>query len=224
MVKFSWNRFIQITPVLAKISNHFNFQIHDDSIIINLPAVHGINTGFQAQIARMWVTKFFPNEFCTISDIDMINLDKNYFNRSITNTNNLIVYSSDHAGLSRYPMCYIQATGKTFNQVLDLSCNWEDFVLRLHNLNAGWSTDEIYLTRQINTFYDQSRIVKLSRGWVNNVARSRIDRVNIQDHSSPKEYQEIAQYIDFHCPRPLLQWKDYINAIINYKLMSLDNE
>lgn len=224
LVKFGWNRFIQITPVLARIGDRFNFQLYNDSVIIDLPAVQSINTGFQAQIARMWVTKFFPNNLCTLSDIDMINLDKKYFNQSIANSDNLVVYSSDHAGSNRYPMCYVQGTGNTFNQVLDLSCDWEAFVLRLHSLNAGWSTDEVYLTRQVNAFYDQSRIVKLSRGWVNNVARLRIDRVNIQDHSSPDEYQEIAQYIDFHCPRPLSQWKDYINAIIEYKLMSLDNE
>lgn len=217
LVKYCWKEFIGATPVLVQIDRDFDIIVNPDSIVISLPRVDTVDTGLQAQISRMWATKFFPDSSCIISDIDMLNFDRDYYQNKECGQNEMIIYSSDHAGDSRYPMCYVQAYGSTFSKVLDLDCDWPDFVVRLQKLNADWSTDEIYLTNMINGYHDQSIMTKLKRGWNSNIADRRIDRVTINVDTDPYNYKNIAQYIDFHCPRPLEDWREFIETIIGYK-------
>jgi hypothetical protein len=219
-VKLCWNEFIGVTPVLVQIADKFNYEVFDDSIVITLPSVSGVNTGLQAQISRLWVTKFFPNDPCITSDIDMLNFDKEYYQSIACTDSQLVLYSSDVTDDKMYyPMCYIQGYGSMFNRVFHLNCDWEEFVLRLTNQhNHSWFTDELYVANMINAFEHPSSFIKLSRGWSNGIANNRIDRVNIHQNSDPIEYSDIEQYIDFRCPRPLIEWKEFIDVIIQYKL------
>jgi hypothetical protein len=223
LVKYCWKEFIGVIPVLVHIDKNFKFIDNGDNIVIELPEIKGVDTGLQAQVARMWASKFFPEHCCILSDIDMLNFDKNYYQSVECNMNEIVIYSSDHNGSHHYPMCYIQAHGLTFTKVLDLNCEWSEFVERINQLNSkwGWFTDELYLTEKINIYPDQTIVKKLARGWKNNIADRRIDRININKETSPDQYRNMDQYIDFHCPRPLNEWKNFIEQVINYKKLSI---
>ena len=70
IVKDLWINLIGIKPILVKISDTDEIENYDNYIIHNFKKIEGINTGFQSQIARMYVTKFYPEDVClTSSDI-----------------------------------------------------------------------------------------------------------------------------------------------------------
>jgi hypothetical protein len=83
LIKPIWSKHIGIKPILVKISDKDLITDNGDHIIHKIKRINGIDTGFQSQISRMYVTKFYEEKICLTSDIDMIPLSKNYFNEDI---------------------------------------------------------------------------------------------------------------------------------------------
>ena len=78
-VKNLWFNLVGIKPLLVKITDNDDVVEYDDCIIHNFKKIDGINTGFQSQIARMYVTRYYQNSVCLTSDIDMLPLCKKLF-------------------------------------------------------------------------------------------------------------------------------------------------
>jgi hypothetical protein len=175
----------------------------------DFPLIEGIPSSLLAQICRMYAAKHFPNAIVLTTDIDMLPLNKEYFNSKLPkNENEVVVYSSDMYPYVRYPMCYISAFGKTLSSIVMDHENetWEEFATRLHSLNLGWSTDELYVAERINQ--SSVEVTKHIRGVLDNgMASNRLDRLDwaIQD----------ITYIDAHCPRPYSKYSTEIDNLIN---------
>ena len=215
-VKNLWFNLVGIKPLLVKITDNDDVVEYDDCIIHNFKKIDGINTGFQSQIARMYVTRYYQNSVCLTSDIDMLPLCKNYFVKDIEtiDNDNLVIFSSDaYQGVVRYPICYNAAKGKVFNDIMKFEDTFEEYCIKLNNMGLGWDTDELYFGKMVDSFENQSIITKLNRGWVYGRAKERIDRVYWNyDIVKLKNYG----YIDSHSLRPYSQYKNEIDKIINY--------
>ena len=215
-VKKLWFNLIGIKPLLVKISDNNDVYESDDCIICNIKKVEGIDTGFQSQIARMYVTKYYEDKVCLTSDIDMLPLSKKYFTDNITefDSDSLIIFSSDaYQGVERYPICYNAAKGKLFNEIMNFEDSFELYCQKLHKMGLGWDTDELYFGNKVNTFTNQNKIIKLNRGWDLTTANNRIDRSNwLYD----VKMLQNGEYIDSHSLRPYTNYKSEINKIVNY--------
>lgn len=214
-VKKLWFELIGIKPLLVKISNNNEIHEYNDCIIHNLKKVDGVDTGFQSQIARMYVTQFYQDKVCLTSDIDMLPLSKKYFVDNIEkyNEENLIILSSDaYKNINRYPICYNAAKGKLFKEILNLPISFEEYVFNLKNYNQGWDTDELYFGFKVNSYFNQDKIVKLNRGWENGRATNRIDRVNWNYNLNKLKS---FGYIDSHSLRPYNVYFNEINRMLD---------
>jgi len=137
----------------------------------------------------------------------MLPFDKNYFLEKLPQAKNQIsIFCADSYEGKRYPMCYLAAYGKTFESIaLEKNETWEQFVIRLHSLNLGWNTDELYMTERINN--SSFKKIKYSRGWLpNGVAKNRLCRVFWY-------WDESEKYYDAHCPRPYSAHKEQIDSL-----------
>lgn len=170
--------------------------------------ISGVPTSLQAQILRLFAPTKYTDRIVLLSDIDMLPLNKQYFMSKLpTKKGQFSIYSADAYKTARYPICYIAAHGIDF-EIFKISKNesWESFVLRLHSLNYGWDTDELYMSQILDS--SKLDLVKHNRGWLNGIAINRFDRVN-WDYS-------FSQYIDAHCPRPYSKYKQIIDSLESY--------
>lgn len=215
VVKKLWFELVGIKPILVHITDNDEIVNYGDYIIHNIKSVEGVDTGFQSQVARMYVTKFYKNYVCLTSDIDMLPLSKNYYTSDITeyDDNSLLIFSSDaYSNINRYPICYNAAKGSLFDEILGLDDTFEKYVKKLLSLNWGWDTDELFFGMKVNQYPNQNKIIKLNRRWFDGVASKRIDRCkwvyNIDDLRN-------HNYIDSHSLRPYLKYKQQIDLIVN---------
>jgi hypothetical protein len=215
-VKKLWFNLVGIKPLLVKISDNNDVVEYDDCVIHNFKKIDGINTGFQSQIARMYVTKFYQNSVCLTSDIDMLPLCKNYFVNDIEDidNDNLVIFSSDaYQGVVRYPICYNAAKGKVFNDIMKFEDTFEEYCIKLNDMGLGWDTDELYFGKMVNLYENQSIITKLNRGWEYGRAKKRIDRVYWTYDENELKSQN---YVDSHSLRPYSRYKNEIDKLINF--------
>ena len=183
--KSIWNNVIGVKPILVIIGDENKIETNEDFIIICYKKVEGVETSFQAQIARLYVTSLFLENTLLISDIDMIPLSKDYFINFADEVteNQILIYTADAYGYNqqkRYPMCYNLAKGKTYHEILKFDTSFQEFVLRLKTLNIAplWDTDELYFGGCVYEFEKEnhSRIIKKERGFREGYATNRIDR------------------------------------------------
>jgi len=178
---------------------------------VDYPEVTGIPTSLQAQILRLYAASQYPGRVVLLSDMDMLPLCGEYFRSKLpTDTDKFSIYSADAYPLAesnfipKYPMCYVASYSENYNLFRSSSDEtWEAFVQRLYALDLGWITDEIYMSEVLTKH--EHRLVKYNRGWKNNIASARFDRV----HWNPN----LDKYLDAHCPRPYSQYKIIIDSL-----------
>ncbi|QKJ30439.1 hypothetical protein HQ865_11955 [Mucilaginibacter mali] len=210
-------RNIKIEPTVAAIGG-LNLN-HGEGTVIKFPQIEGIDPGFIAQVIRFIIPCFFPEEVSIIADIDMVPLSINYFSANIRQYDNddIIVFSSDaHPNELRYPMCYIAARGKYFQQIIGLNGldlnTIINFIKDLHSLNLKWDTDELFFAKKLHGSPLLSKVIFLKRGW-NPMAKNRIDRGRWQYN---KWGLVRNKYIDAHCVRPLHSHQKELKDIFEY--------
>lgn len=223
VVKPVWINYIKIKPILIEITDVDEVNDHGDWIIFKIKKIEGIDTGLQSQIARIWITKFYQNEVCLISDIDMLPMNEDYFKKNVEDVDedSLVIYSADAypEPKKRFPMCYNAAKGKTFSEILELDkfTSFEDFCRQLEKRGEGWNTDELFFGEKIYSYHNQNKIVKLKRGWDSGIANLRVDR--IRWNHEPYDSKKVKEYIDSHLLRPYSTYKIKIDKLIE-ELMS----
>jgi len=82
---------------------------------------------------------------------------------------------------------------------------------RLSKFKWGWDTDELYFGMMVDRFVEQSRVIKLKRGWSFGIADGRVDRVR---WGYDKERLKNDQYIDSHSLRPYSEYKSIVDKLI----------
>jgi hypothetical protein len=227
-----------ITPVLFYITDEESDFYNDKwGVVKKIKALPNISNGFQSQIFRMFGTKYFQQETCLISDIDMLLFNKNYINSPLKNydSNDLVIYCSDGYdvnreecsgiyGENRYPICYNLGTGEVFNKILNTNRSFEEYCMDI--INSGYplhDSDELYFGNKVNNFNHGVNIVKLRRGYSTYFkCPNRIDRINDDIFNVyDEELLKNDEYIDCHLSRPYIKYKKEID---NMKDIILGNE
>jgi len=192
---------------------------HSCGTIVKTPLIDGISSGFIAQVIRFIIPCLFPEEVSIIGDIDMIPLKKDYFTKNIENYDNdsILIFSSDaYPTELRYPMCYIAAKGKYFQEIIGLKntdpVTVESFIRDLYALDKKWHTDELFFAEQLHRSPLLKKTIFLNRGW-NPMAKNRIDRSSWK-YSKPGLF--FNKYIDVHCLRPMDLHLKQLKNIIEY--------
>jgi len=173
---------LRATPVLFKIGEvDTDFYFDGNGLVKEVKALPEIPTGIQSLFYRIYGTKFFTEEVCLISDIDMMLLSYDYFQGTVKNfsEDSIVVYTSDAYDLERndskglfdsniFGMCYNAAKGKIFTEVLGLSGSFSDFIKRLDDFkyekSLEWYGDEVFLTKKIEEYSEKFQVHKLKRG------------------------------------------------------------
>lgn len=195
-------------PIVKEFWETLNFDTYYAKIgSEEFPVIPDIPSSLQSQIVRLYAPKYFSDRIVLITDIDMLPFNKKYFVEKLPKEENQIsIFCADSYEGKRYPMCYLSAYGKTFENIaVNKDETWEEFVRRLYSLNLGWNTDELYMTEKI----DNSSVekIKYSRGWLpNGVAKNRLCRVQWA-------WDESVTYYDAHCPRPYETFKEQIDSL-----------
>ncbi len=188
---------LNITPVLFRVGDEDREFFHDGNGLVKyVKKIDGVPTSTQGQVLRLYGTKFFPDEVCLLSDIDMMLINKEYFVDELKkySEDSYVILTSDGYDLERkecrdlfdfqvYPLCYHAAKGKIFSELLEIDDSFEDFVDRVINFNVpnkkDWYSDEIYLSSMINSKYDKYEFHKLKRGYQDNFyLPNRIEKYN----------------------------------------------
>lgn len=221
LVAKSWSNIVGIKPTLALIAND-DVKI-DESLgdVIRFKPIPGIPDGFYAQVVRLLLPAMFGQEFCIISDIDMMPISKDYFLKSVANINKdyFVIYKSTlyyDKNSPEYAMCYVAARGELFKHLFELGSieGIEEKVKEWFNLGLGWSTDQKLLYKQVH-----KSIVPVKR--LNHGFHRRIDRW-IRDNKYFWSYDinkfKQGYYSDFHLPRPIQLFYNEIHALYNMLL------
>jgi hypothetical protein len=200
--------YVEFSLIVKEFWEELGFETHYAKIgSKQYPLIPGVNSSLQSQIVRLYAPKYFPNRIILTTDIDMLPFNKKYYMEKLpTSKNQITIFCADSFEGKRYPMCYLSAYGKTFEEIaVEKDETWEQFVHRLNDLNLGWNTDELYMTERINNSSFEK--IKYSRGWLpNGVAKNRICRVFWA-------WQEGITYYDAHCPRPYSKHKEEIDSL-----------
>jgi len=223
-----------ITPILFRITDHdSDFQKDKFGYVKNVKSLDGVDTGFQAQIYRMYATKYFLDEVCMTNDIDMILFNKEYINNNLDGVSeeDLVIFNSDaydekrpecygiYSGPDRFPICYIVGKGSSFDKIINNNVSFEEYCNRLIDLNLGWDTDEIYFGRCVNN-QNEVNIKKIKRNYNSYFhCPNRIEKPDF--HKKGIFYLDLEQkinldsFIDCHCARPYTKFKKQIDNIKN---------
>ena len=195
---------LNVEPVLFYICDEdSNFYNDGHGLVKKIKKTKEVTTGLLACIARMYGTKYFPEDVCLTCVLDMLMISKEYFQDQIKdyNEDSLVIYSSDAYDLNRpeakslfetepfpftqemYNYPYNAAKGKIFNQILDTDCSFEEFVIRHSNYKPGyrymWMIDEFYFADCVNNKKHDVEVHKLKRGYTTPwIANNRIERHN----------------------------------------------
>lgn len=200
-----------LRPTLALIADE-NCPI-DTSLgdVFRFDPLVGIQTSLQAQVMRLILPVYFPDEGCLISDIDMIPIDRSYFfdGASASPDDALLVYRDSVPGWQKYPMCYVAAKGAVFNSLfeIDKHANFEEIIRKWEQQGYGWGTDE-------NILYNTLLSWETRGGHVTRLGHSVGPRLDRGEWKSDFSSVNLSDYIDCHCPRPYSEYQQTIDQVV----------
>ena len=156
VVSKKWNEF-GLKTYFINITNE-NEIIHNEyGIIHKIKAVDGVPSSYQSQIVRLFCANLVEGNLL-MSDIDMIPLNKNYYQNEEINENDFIIYSSDWEDVNNIPMCYVAGYGHVFDLIFETNCSFSSFVNTLHKRGHGWGGDQEYLSHKILNYNKNKKV------------------------------------------------------------------
>ena len=180
--------------------------------------IDGIKTAFIAQNIRL----LYPRQITRdggviISDMDMIPLNRKYYEAPIKNiSDDTFISYRDVLLPSELPMCYNIALPETWSKIFgtrpieEQLKEWYSGIYYDGNHGgSGWNTDQLILVKKYNE-YTGPKVVLNDR-----VCQfKRLDR-SYQFCLTKEIYEDIVKgrYSDYHCMRPYLQFKQ-INDVV----------
>lgn len=224
---------LNITPVLFHITDEYSdFKSDEYGIVKKIKKNPELPSSFQSQIYRLYGTKFFSEESCLISDIDMFIFNRSYFIDQVKryNPDDFIVYLSDAYdmkrpevvnmyALNRVPMCYVLGQGKTFNRLLNMNCDFNEFSEKVYNYNFGYNVpdfhkDEVFLGKMIYRNSENINIINMVRGVTDiwNINK-RIEKKMFFDRNIDLALTE--NFVDCHIPKEYESNLDILNEMMN---------
>ena len=211
----AWKQLIGIKPTLALIGDE-TVKV-DESLgdVIRFKPIPGVPTGLHAQLIRLLVPAYFPNEYCIISDIDQLPIKKSYFIdqvRSIANDKFIVYNNWCYGKVRRFPMCYVAAQGKTFRELFRINTEQDIPKIIKHwaSLGKGFNTDELVLYTTLVTWKQYTkRCVKLNDTLGPNDNR----RINSKTWEYTPELVRQKYYVDARLLRPYSRYKKELDRL-----------
>ncbi len=192
------------------ITKYDSIEENEWGIIHKIKALDFTPTGFQAQIVRLFASKFIEG-FMLTSDIDMLPINGEYFREYFNelNSENVIIYSGQPYGdVPYYPMCYVLSHSSNFRKYLDIEdLDFNQYCKKLlEKYGEAWNTDENFMYNQFENH--KNKIIIKSRDLTR-----RVDRGN---WSYNLELLRNGHYIDSHMLRPYNNYKKYIDELVSH--------
>lgn len=204
-VSSAWNHFGYKTFMIEVCDEESDIFETKYGIYKKIKKVEG-NEVLQSQVARLFAFNLIKDKNLLISDIDMMPLNREYFENRAKNIQqkDVLVYSGEGQGkyYPFFPMCYILANSNTFSNILGISdMSFLDFINYLENVFAPdpvngtiWNRDENFL---FNKLLDTDNKVILKD---RHHQESRICRAASWGYD--EERLKNGGYIDSHLLRP----------------------
>ena len=224
-----------ITPVLFHITNEDSDFYQDKyGLVKKIKQLPNYSTANQAQNVRMYATKYFPEEVCLISDIDMFLFNIDYLNKNVKDIDedSLVILNSDaydptrpectgvFSGPDTYAICHNMGKGKTFNKILNTYIPFKDYMENVESMGSQGNNDELYYGKMVNSQTDVT-VHKIKRGYCTDFwAPNRLEKFHFKQKDLPHNLSvlghiDISSFIDCHCPTPFETYESLIYKIKN---------
>ena len=225
LIQKYWKSVVNVDTKLILISEYLPLSLNDykDSIILFKP-ISNIPTAFQAQCIRILYPCLFKNNSNIIlSDMDLITLSSDYFNKTIEKFQDdcFIVYRDVISEHKQYPICFCLAARNVWRTVFPM-INTEEDIRRVLTewyssisdyriscpYSKGWAYDQIQLFDNVNKMIER-KVIKLGD---TETKFKRLDRMDNLEMNYDDYKQKIVEnvYSDFHLPRPYKKYKDLL--------------
>ena len=212
-VSLAWKKIIQVKPTLFFIGKNKIRELNNfyGDIVIFDP-IKGIPTSFQAQCIRLLAPCLY-NDVSIISDMDMIPMSYNYFQKTIApyDDDKFIIYRpfnmipeglNEELHTEQIPICYNAASGKTWKKIFNVN-NMKDIYSTLKEwsaLSSEWCADQ----KLLHKFINKHEHIKENCIYLGDDKTSfrRLDRKNKLSIRLNAVIGNFSKFSDFHVPRP----------------------
>jgi hypothetical protein len=216
----SWNKLfpeVDVFVVLIAETIPDNLKEYSKNIKLSKP-IPDIHTAFQAQCIRLLYPQLIErNEGVLISDMDMLPMNRFYYENAIKNiSDDTFVSYRDVLLPSELPMCYNIALPGIWKAVFENETIEKWYTRNFYDGNhggSGWNIDQLVLIDKFNQ-YSGSKTILNDRLTKYN----RLDRVcnwQFQNRLALSMQIKSGAYSDYHCHRPYSQFKEINDFVVN---------
>ena len=212
-VKDVWEKRFGISAQLVLITQDACSPDFDQGVL-KINPLPGYPLYLQAQLARIYYSKFFPEDINVLSDIDMFPVCVDFFKadwiREHCSPSSFLHLNPERREFNQFPLCYYCGYGSLYESLLE-GLSWEGFLASIYSLNINtdnfnyqlpphlsgknlWFSDEMFLFSQV-----QKLNIDIN-GRHPLIGNKRIDREQILnlDYSNLQN----GNIVDIHLPRP----------------------
>ena len=245
IVSLAWQKLLGIKPTLAYVTDTvestWDWMKEYCADIVKFPVRKDLkNNCVRAYCARMIIRYKYPEDICMVSDLDMIPLNKEYFNNlpenysldkfvnltydAFLNGDGDAINLTYPLSMRKFPTCYSIATGKIWKEIINPEDLDDDLVIDSwnglnvydpkENINAPYFCDESLMRMLIQRWNpSRDKLIGIDRGLEGGRVARRLDRSSwfIDEYKLQNNF-----YIDAHCPKPILQYQDDMKKLTNY--------
>lgn len=215
----AWSKlFPEIDIVIVLVANEIpEFLLPYSKCIRICHPLPGINTPFQAQCIRLIYPQFIErNEGVLITDMDMLPMNRFYYENAIKNISDDTFVSYRNCLLPQeIPICYNIAVPNIWKKMFE-GGSLESWYVGTNSDGihggVGWSTDQLVLIKKFNEYPGKKIILNDSI-----TKYSRLDRIQSNQFSNKAGLRiNIASgiYSDYHCIRPYSSNKEINDFIV----------
>lgn len=214
--------FPEINIVIVLVSENIPADLESYKKHIHLyKPIHGLHKAYQAQMIRLLYPRELTDEKdgILITDIDMIPLNRKYYEENIKALpNNLFISYRDVLYPEQLAMCYNIATKETWAKIIGPG-SIEYLLQKFYNQaytgqpgTNGWYSDQQVLIKAYES-YTGPKII-LQDKYTEFRRLDREDKV-FEDQASLRDAIQANMYSDYHCLRPYNKHKQINDFILN---------
>lgn len=217
LVPAAWKKLIPEADVVV---GHVSWEVDGEldipgATVENFTPDREIPTCNLAKVSRLILASTMKDEVCLLTDMDMAPLNPEPFRSIMSAQHNgsITCYGGDaYEQEGRFPICYLIGKGETFRKLINPKN------LSHYQLLTSWKVNRLDDKDNIAKlpFSDESLVRALikendisvniiNRGWVNNIARGRMDRT--------KWAYLGKDSIDAHLPKPYERFRKMIRVV-----------
>ena len=220
--------FPEVTPIVVLIADNIPEELEAQKQYIRLfKPIEGVSTAFISQYIRILYPALLkttrPDSVTIISDIDMLPMNRAYYEESIRDIPNdkFVTYRDVLIDEEQYALCYNAASQKVWQEILSIRTE-EDIITYLkevykrinYETSKGWSADQLDLFITLNEWNK-----KTNNHIILNDKQTKYKRLDrhtfYMTEYIAKEIKD-GLYTDYHAYRPYNQFPTINNLIFNF--------